>query len=127
MRAQTGRIPAPPGALRPAQLGVVLIGRVLPIHIGATVVDLASRGFLSMQIAADDSSSWRLTISDRRPEDLLDCERTLLHGLFGRQPTIPWSTWPSGRSQFSKKYVPRSCAMRSIAGGYAPGWGGGSP
>jgi hypothetical protein len=89
MGAQTGRIPAPPGALRPAQLGVVLIGRVLPIHIGATVVDLASRGFLSMQIAADDGSSWRLTILDRKPEDLLDYERALLHGLFGRQPTIP--------------------------------------
>jgi hypothetical protein len=94
-----------------------LIGRVLPIHIGATVVDLASRGFLSMQIAADDGSSWRLTILDRRPEDLLDYERALLHGLFGRQPPIPLETWPSGRSRFSKKYVPRSCAMRSIAGG----------
>jgi hypothetical protein len=84
-----GRIPAPPDALRPAQLGVVLTGRVLPIHIGATLVDLASRGFLSMQIPADDGSSWRLTILDRRPEDLLDYERALLHGLFGRQPTIP--------------------------------------
>jgi hypothetical protein len=89
MDAQTGRIPAPPGALRPAQLGVVLIGRVLPIHIGATVVDLARRGFLSMQIAADDGSSWRFTILDREPEDLLDYERALLHGLFSRQPTIP--------------------------------------
>jgi hypothetical protein len=89
MGAQTGRIPAPPGALRPAQLGVVLIGRVLLIHIGATVVDLASRGFLSMQIAADDGSSWRLTILDREPEDLLDYERALLHGLFSKQPTIP--------------------------------------
>jgi hypothetical protein len=89
MDAQTGRILAPPDALRPAQLGVVLNGRVLPIHIGATVVDLANRGFLSMQIAADDGSSWRLTILDRRPEDLLDYERALLHGLFGRQPTIP--------------------------------------
>ena len=89
MDAQTGRVPAPPGALRPAQLGVVLNGRVLPIHIGATVVDLSSRGFLSMQIAADDGSSWRLAILDRRPEDLLDYERALLHGLFGRQPAIP--------------------------------------
>ena len=89
MDAQSGRISAPPGELRPAQLGVVLIGRVLPIHIGATVVDLASRGFLSMQIDADDGSSWRLTILDRRPEDLLVYERALLLGLFSRQPPIP--------------------------------------
>jgi len=89
MGAQTRRVPAPPGALRPAQLGVVLIGRVLLSHIGATVLDLADRDFLSMHIAADDGSSWRLTIVDRRPEGLLDYERALLHGLFGTQPTIP--------------------------------------
>jgi hypothetical protein len=89
MDGQTGPISALPGGLRPAQLGVVLIGRVLPIHIGATIVDLASRGFLSMQIDEDDGSSWRLTIADRRPEDLLDYERALVHGLFSRQPTIP--------------------------------------
>lgn len=58
-------------------------------HIGATIVDLASRGYLSMEIAGDDGSSWRLTVLDGRPEDLLDYERALLHGLFGRQPTIP--------------------------------------
>jgi hypothetical protein len=66
-----------------------LIGRVALSHIGATVVDLASRGFLSMEIADGDGSGWRLTVLDGRQEDLLDYERALLHGLFGRQPTIP--------------------------------------
>jgi hypothetical protein len=66
-----------------------LIGRVLLSHIGATVVDLASRGFLSMEIAADNGSGWRLTVLDDKPEDLLGYERALLHGLFDQQPTIP--------------------------------------
>jgi hypothetical protein len=65
-----------------------LVGRVLLSHIGATVVDLAGRGFLSMETAGDDDQAWRLTVVDGMPEELLGYERALLHGLFGRQSTI---------------------------------------
>jgi hypothetical protein len=65
-----------------------LVGRVLLSHIGATVAHLASRDFLSMEMAGDGDPGWRLTVLDGKPEELLDYERALLHGLFGRQATI---------------------------------------
>ena len=48
----------PPEGLRPAQLGVVLVGRVVSGHIGATVADLAARheladGRICFGLAAD--------------------------------------------------------------------------
>ena len=75
--------PVPPEGLRPAQLGVVLVGRVVSGHIGATVADLAARGYLRMEGSASD---WLLT--DLRPpnapasSDLLRYEEELLAGLF---------------------------------------------
>ena len=36
----------PPDGLRPAQLGIVLVGRVIFGHISATLVDLAQRDYL---------------------------------------------------------------------------------
>ena len=36
----------PPGGLRPAQLGIVAVGRVVLGHLSATLADLAQRGFL---------------------------------------------------------------------------------
>jgi hypothetical protein len=75
-------------ALRPAQLGVVLARRVTLGHIGATVVDLACRGCLRMEILDEDGSDWRLTVVRDEPEDLLSYEQALLHGLFGGQATL---------------------------------------
>lgn len=89
MSAQTGQTPVPPDGLRPAQLGVVLIGRVLLGHIGATLVDLASRGVLDIQTPADDGSSWLLTIANPEAENLLGYEQALLYGLFDERPSIP--------------------------------------
>lgn len=34
---------APPQDLRPAQLGIILVGRVIVGHIGATLIDLRGR------------------------------------------------------------------------------------
>jgi hypothetical protein len=89
MDGQTGSGPAPPGALRPAQLGVILVGRVTLGHIGATVVDLASRGYLSIGLVEeDDDPDWRLTDLDAEPAGLLGYERALLRGLFNGPETI---------------------------------------
>jgi hypothetical protein len=82
MDGQTGSSLAPPGGLRPAQLGVILIGRVTLGHIAATVVDMAGRGYLSMELAEGDDPDWRLTDLNAEPAGLLDYERVLLRGLF---------------------------------------------
>jgi hypothetical protein len=89
----------PPGELRPAQLGLMLVGRVLLGHIGATVADLAARGYLRMEVAASD---WVLT--DERPpgsaDDILldsaddvplDYELELLDGLFDGRGAVALS------------------------------------
>jgi hypothetical protein len=38
---------APPQDLRPAQLGIILVGRVIVGHIGATLTDLCQHGFFA--------------------------------------------------------------------------------
>lgn len=73
---------APPRALRPAQLGVVLVGRVTLGHIGATAVDLAARGYLRIELVEDDDPDWRMTALDAERDELLGYERTLLRGMF---------------------------------------------
>ena len=85
MSGQTGRELAPPGGLRPAQLGVVLVGRVLLGHIGATVVDLAGRGCLRAEPVDEDGSDWQLTALPAAQEDLLGYEQAIVHGFFGNQ------------------------------------------
>ena len=82
----------PPGGLRPGQLGVVLLGRVIVGDVAATLVDLACREIV--QVAEDhESGAWLLGASpaaarDRRqrlvgsePDGLLGHEKALLSGL----------------------------------------------
>jgi hypothetical protein len=82
----------PPGELRPAQLGIVLLGRVILRHISATLADLAQRGFLGIdEVPGDGEPDWLLT--DLRDPGagrsaLLRYEATLLDGLFARQGVV---------------------------------------
>jgi uncharacterized membrane protein YgcG len=82
----------PPGNLRPAQLGIVLVGRVVLGHVTATLVDLSQRGFLRIEeIDGQADPSWLLTdlrdqAADSNP--LLRFEVTLLDGLFSQQPSV---------------------------------------
>jgi hypothetical protein len=84
MDRSAGRDLAPPQALRPAQLGVILVGRVTLGHLGATVVDLAGRDYLGIEpVAGDDGDpDWEVTAQDREPAQLLGYERTLRDRLF---------------------------------------------
>ncbi len=83
---------APPAELRPAQLGIVLLSRVIFGHISATLVDLAERDFLHVEEAPENGKpDWLLTdlrkpAADRR--ELLAYETTLLTGLFAGQSTV---------------------------------------
>jgi hypothetical protein len=95
MSGRTGRDLAPPGGLRPAQLGVVLVGRVPLGHVGATVVDLACRDCLTVTPLDEDGSDWLLAAmpagpaGPTGPEDLLGYEQAIMHGFFGKQSAFP--------------------------------------
>jgi Predicted membrane protein (DUF2207) len=82
--------PTPPQGLRPAQLGIILDGRVITRHISATLTDLARRGFMSIEAIPDDED-WLL--ADLRSGaiglgTLLPFEAILLDGLFARRPEV---------------------------------------
>jgi hypothetical protein len=92
MDAGRQRVPTPPEGLRPAQLGCVLLGRTVVGHVSATLVDLAQRGLLGIDSAADGTDTdWLLT--DRRGTGLsgeapADFEAALLDGLFTHQGAV---------------------------------------
>jgi hypothetical protein len=44
-----GVVPVPPDRIRPGQLGVVMLGRVIIGDIATTLVDLAVRGVLAVE------------------------------------------------------------------------------
>ena len=83
----------PPEDLRPAQLGIILAGRVIVGHLGATLIDLCQRGFLRIdEIPGGDDAQWLLT--DQRGQapapavPLLPFETVMLDGLFGSQAQV---------------------------------------
>jgi hypothetical protein len=75
------RLPQVPAGLRPGQLGVVVLGRVIMGDIAVTLVDLALRGWLSLEEA---DGGWRLSPlpgpSPAGPQ-LLAYEESLLESL----------------------------------------------
>lgn len=80
----------PPEGLRPAQLGIVLVGRVVAGHVSATLADLAQRGFLGLdEVGGAAAADWMLTDlrvqTSPRP---LAFEATLLDGLFSRERMV---------------------------------------
>jgi len=76
-------MPLPPDGLRPGQLGVVLLGRVIVGDIAATLVDLAGREIV--QVAEDpDAGTWLLGASSaarHRRQELHGYEKALLREL----------------------------------------------
>jgi hypothetical protein len=99
MEGQRSRELTPPGQLRPAQMGIVVVGRVIFGHISATLADLAARGFARVEeLPRDGKPDWLVTdMRDQVPDGpaLLGFEITLLDGLFAGQPT----TWLSAVSE----------------------------
>ncbi|MEJ2578879.1 MAG: DUF2207 domain-containing protein, partial [Kineosporiaceae bacterium] len=78
--------PAPPDGVRPGELGTVLLGRATPLHITATIVDLAVREFLRIEEVRPDiggpSTDWRLVRLTPAPVDQLrEYERVLYEHL----------------------------------------------
>lgn len=57
-----GVVPVPPDKIRPGQLAVVMLGRVIIGDIAATLVDLAVRGMLAVeQSGAEGQTGWVLS------------------------------------------------------------------
>lgn len=94
MPSSDGLIPRPPDNLRPGQLGVVMLGRVIIGDVAVTLVDLAVRQFIAVQQQGDRrepeaaETDWSLTAVQatglaHRRESLLGYERTLLDAVAG--------------------------------------------
>jgi hypothetical protein len=84
---------AVPGGIRPGQAGLLVNGVVEPVAIGATLVDLAVRGYL--QIVEWGSGDWGLILLKDADEELLGYERELLDGLFEGLQAQPKRRWLS--------------------------------
>ncbi|MDQ6796935.1 MAG: DUF2207 domain-containing protein [Actinomycetota bacterium] len=76
----------PPDGLRPAQLGVLLDEKADPVDVTATVVDLAVRGYLTIEEIEREhrwsKPDWKLTKPKEPDETLLPYERDLFKSLF---------------------------------------------
>jgi hypothetical protein len=83
---------APPAGLRPGEAGVVIDGRVDPADVVAAVVDLAVRGYVSLERAPHAAD---VTVSIRRPwiadRDVKPWEAVLLANVF-TSPGFPSTT-----------------------------------
>lgn len=77
----------PPGGLRPAEIGVLVDERADTLDVSATIVDLAVRGFLTIEELPKkwgvlSSANYRLKHTGLSDTDLLSYEKKLLSALF---------------------------------------------
>jgi uncharacterized membrane protein len=76
----------PPEGLHPAQVGVLIDESADPLDVTASIVDLAVRGFISIETIPDkglfSKADWRLTDLKKDTEELEPYERGVLTGLF---------------------------------------------
>jgi hypothetical protein len=91
MSASGAQPPAPPDNVRPGQLGVVLLRRVIIGDIAATLVDLSVRQLLRLEEPQDEPGSWLIrpvhaNAPRHRRESMLRYEQTLLDGLSREGP-----------------------------------------
>jgi uncharacterized membrane protein YgcG len=94
---ESGRAPvefAPPEDLRPGQVGTIVDERANTLDATATIVDLAVRGFLTIEEIPKHGlfgkADWILHRTDKADTELLIYERSLVNGLFkdGNDPTL---------------------------------------
>lgn len=86
----------PPDGLRPGQLGLIVDERVDEVDVTATLVDLAVRGYLTIEEVESSGwlrkGDWRLTRTEPDDgagvDDLLGFERLLLDGLFEGRDSV---------------------------------------
>jgi uncharacterized membrane protein YgcG len=81
----------PPEAIRPGQMGLLVDEQADTLDVTATIIDLASRGYLTIteipKTGWFGSADWELRRLDRPETELLAYERIVLNGLFGASST----------------------------------------
>ncbi|HYM66283.1 MAG TPA: DUF2207 domain-containing protein, partial [Patescibacteria group bacterium] len=80
----------PPQNLKPAQLGLILDESADAKDVTATMVDLAVRGNMTIEQAAD-GKDWTFTWKGADTSTPLPYEKTILDGLFGGRPKVKLS------------------------------------
>jgi len=81
--ARMGGVTRVPGGLRPGQMGVVVLGRVIMGDVAVTLVDLAQRGRVDVTESGDSDTAtadW-MVAARSRPNQLPGYEQILLDGL----------------------------------------------
>jgi len=77
---------APPEGIRPGEIGTLLDERANVLDVSATIVDLAARGFLTIEEIPKHGvfgkPDWTLRRTDAAEDGVLPYERSLLDGLF---------------------------------------------
>jgi uncharacterized protein (TIGR04222 family) len=77
---------APPGDLRPGQVGTLMDEQANTLDVTATIIDLAVRGFLMIREIPKEGwfgkPDWTLIQLEKDPGELLPYEQKLLDGLF---------------------------------------------
>jgi uncharacterized membrane protein YgcG len=95
---------APPDGLRPGQIGTLIDERANTLDVTATIIDLAVRGFLTIQEIPKEGwfgkPDWRLVKLEKDTAGLMPYERELLNGLFHDADEVLMS---SLRTAFAKR------------------------
>lgn len=85
----------PPDGLRPAEIGVLLDERADTLDVSATIVDLASRGYLEITEIPKSwffgSTDYEFMRTDKPEDDLLTYEQLLLTRLFEDDASVKMS------------------------------------
>jgi hypothetical protein len=85
---------APPEGVRPGLVGTIIDEQANTIDVSATVVDLAARGYLTIEAVVADGArrrpDWKLTkmVPAEPPGALLPYEQTLLAGIFAESNPV---------------------------------------
>lgn len=99
-----GTIPVqfhPPKDVPPGLAGAVVAGRVRPVEVTATIIDLAVRGFLEITpldagAGGRGKQDWLLTVNPEPPAEPRHFELRLLQELFGPGPRVRMSDLRAG-------------------------------
>jgi hypothetical protein len=82
---------APPGGVRPGQIGTLIDEQADVVDVTATIVDLAVRGHLLIEELPREANGrldWRLRRLDRPDDELLHYERILYDALFAGRDAV---------------------------------------
>lgn len=78
----------PPKGVTPGQVGVLMDATADQKDVTATVIDLATRGYLRIEETGEDSDSWQLVATDKERTGLRPYEADLLTDVFADETVV---------------------------------------